>query len=154
LGTGRDAQIVARYYRLDGLSGRTLQSVGKEVGLTRERVRQIVTETSKWLSTGRPVSRTLYETIEFVVDRMPASAKGIEGELRSQGLTSGLLRLEGVIKAAEVLGKSLSFSITEVNGERVVHARNIQSVDTIVRIARRVVSRWMATVSKVCGRGA
>ena len=47
LGTGRDAQIVARYHGFDGLGGGTLQGVGREVGLTRERVRQIVTEASK-----------------------------------------------------------------------------------------------------------
>ena len=153
LGTGRDAQIVARYYGLDGLGGGTLQSVGQEVGLTRERVRQIVTETSKRLSTGRPISRTLDKAMECVVDRMPGGAKEIEAELRFQGLTSGLFRLEAVMKAAELLGKCLPFSITEVNGERVVHARHIQSVDTIVRIARRVISRWgMATVSKVAAK--
>jgi hypothetical protein len=103
---------------------------------------------SEWL--GRPVSPTLDRTIAFVVERMPAAATEIEAELRSQGLTSGLFRLEGVIKAAELLGRRLPFSITEVKGERLVHARDIPSLDTIVRIARRVISRWrMATISNV-----
>src|SRR6266852_4872562 len=145
LGTGRGARIAARCYGFDGRGGGTLQTVGNEIGLTRERVRQIVSE---WL--GRPVSPTLDRTIAFVVDRMPAAATEIEAELRSQGLTSGLFRLEGVIKAAELLGRRLPFSITEVRGERLVHARNIPLVDTIVRIARRVISRWgMATLSSV-----
>src|SRR6266852_3220045 len=145
LGTGRDARIAARYYGFDGRGGGTLQAVANEIGLTRERVRQIVSE---WL--GRPVSPTLDRTIAFVVDRMPAAATEIEAELRSQGLTSGLFRLEGVIKAAELLGRRLPFSITEVKGERLVHARDIPSVGTIVRIARRVISHWgMATLSNV-----
>ncbi len=150
LGNGRNARIVARYYGFDGRGGGSFQTVGNEIGLTRERVRQIVTAASERLSTGRPVSPTLDRTIAFVADRMPAAAGEIEAELRSQGLTSGLFRLEGVIKAAELLGRRLPFSITEVKGELLVHARNIPSFDAIIHIARRVISRWgMATLSSV-----
>ena len=150
LGTGRNALITARYYGFDGRGGGTLQAVGNEIGLTRERVRQIVTASSEWLSTGRPVSPTLDRTIAFVVDRMPAAAGEIEAELRSQRLTAGLFQLEGVIKAAELLGRPVPFSITEVEGERLVHTRDIPSVKRIVRIARRVILRWgMATLSSV-----
>src|SRR5713226_9748405 len=150
LGTGRNARIAARYYGFDGLGGGSLQTVGNEVGLTRERVRQIVTASSARLSTGRPVSPALDRTIAFVVERMPATAGEIEAELRSQRLTSGLFRLEGVIKAAELIERRLPFSITEVRGERLVHARDITSVDTIIRIARRVVFRWgMTTLSNI-----
>ena len=150
LGTGRNARIAARYYGFDGRGGGSLQAVGDELGLTRERVRQIVTAASEWLRTGLPVSPALDRTIAFVADRMPGTAKEIEAELHSQRLTSGLFRLEGVVKAAELLGRRLPFSITEVKGKRLVHAPDIPSVDTIVRIARRVISRWgMATLSNV-----
>jgi hypothetical protein len=81
---------------------------------------------------------------------MPAAAGEIEAELRSQRLTSGLFRLEGVIEAAELLGRHMPFSITEVEAERLVHARDIPSVDRIVRIARRLNSFWgMATIPDV-----
>jgi hypothetical protein len=150
LGTGRNARVAARYYGFDGRGGGTLQSVGDEIGVTRERVRQIMAAASQGLGTGRPVSLMLDRTIAFVVDRMPAAAGEIEAELQFQQLTARLFRLEGVIKAAELLGRRLPFSITEVNGERLVHGRDIPSVDTIVRIARRVISRWgMATLSDV-----
>ena len=150
LGAGKNALIAARYYGFDGRGGGTLQSVGNEVGLTRERVRQIVTAASERLSTVRPVSPTLDRAIAFVVDHIPAAAGEIEAELRFQRLTSGLFRLEGMIQAAELLGRRPPFSITEVNGERLVHARDIPSVDTLVRIARRLISLWgMATISNV-----
>ena len=150
LGTGRNALIAARYYGFDGRGGGSLQTVGDEIGVTRERVRQIVSATSEWVRTGRAVSPTLDRTIAFVVDHMPARAGEVEAELRFQRITSGLFRLEGVIKAAELLRRRRPFSITEVGKERLVHARGIRSVDTIVRIARRVISRWgMATVSDV-----
>jgi hypothetical protein len=150
LGTGRNAHIVARYYGFDGRGGRTLQTVGDEVGLTPERVRQIVTAASESMRSGWAGSPTLHRTIAFVVGRMPAAAEKIEAELRSKRLTSGHFRLEGVIKAAKLLGRRAPFSITEVGEERLVHARDSLSVDTIVRIARRVISRWgMATLSDV-----
>jgi hypothetical protein len=151
LGTGRNARIAARYYGFDGLGGGSLQTVGNEIGLTRERVRQIVTASSARLSNGRPVSPTLDRTIAFVADHMPGAAGEIEADLRSHRLTSVLFRLEGVVKAAELLGRRLPFSITEIKGERLVHARDIPSVvDTIVRIGRRVISRrGMATISNV-----
>ena len=153
LGTGRNANIAANYYGFDGLGGRTLKSVGDEVGLTRERVRQIATETSKWLSTGRPIVRTLDRVIAFVVDRLPAAAGEIEVELRSHGLTSSLFRLEGILKAAELLGRPLPFSITRVKGERLVHRQAIRSFDPVVRVARRVIARWgIATLSYVAAK--
>jgi hypothetical protein len=96
------------------------------------------------------VSPTLGRTIAFVVDHMPAPAEEIEAALRFQRLTSGLFRLEGVLKAAELLGRRLPFSITEVGDERLVHAPDIPSLDTIARIARRLISRWgMTTLSTV-----
>src|SRR6266853_1440320 len=125
LGTGRNARIAARYYGFDGLGGGSLQTVGNEIGLTRERVRQIVTASSARLSTGRLVSPTLDRTIVFVVDRIPAAAGEIEAELRSQRLTSGLFRLEGVIKAAELLRRHVPVSITKERSARLVHARDI-----------------------------
>src|SRR5258708_20620939 len=112
LGTGRNARIAARYYGFDGRGGGSLQTVGNEIGLTRERVRQIVTPASERLSTGRPVSPTLDRTIAFVVDRMPAAAGEIEAELRLEGLTSRLFRLEDIIQAAGSVGRPLPFSIT------------------------------------------
>jgi hypothetical protein len=150
LGTGRNARIAARYYGFDGSGGESLRTLGNEVGLTHERVRQIVTETSKLLSAGRPVPRTLDRTIAFVVDHMPAPAGEIEAELRSHGLTSRLFRLEGVIKAAELLGRHLPFSITEERSERLVHGRDIPSVGTIIQIAEQAICKWgMATLSDV-----
>src|SRR5579864_2932192 len=87
LGTGRNARIAARYYGFDGRGGGTLQTVGNEVGLTRERVRQIVTAASERLSAGRPVIPTLDRAIALVTDRMPAAAREVEAELQFQRLT-------------------------------------------------------------------
>src|ERR1700694_5455620 len=102
LGTGRNARIAARYYGFDGRGGGSLQAVGNEIGLTRERVRQIVTAASERLSTGRPVSPALDRTIAFVVDRMPAAAGEIEAELQFQRLRAGLFPVGGGVQSGGV----------------------------------------------------
>ena len=158
LGGGRDARIAARYHGLDGRGGETLQSIGNAFGLTRERVRQIVATTSARLRGGRPVPRMLNRTIAFVADLIPAAApvieaKVIEAEMWSQGLTAGSFRLEGLIRATELLRMRLPFAMTEVSGERLVHVQDIPQLHSIVHIARRVVARYgIATVSKVAAK--
>jgi hypothetical protein len=70
--------------------------------------------------------------------------------VRAEGLSSSLFRLEGVINAAELLGAHPPFAITRAGGGRIVHARNIESVDQMVRAARRMVKHeGMATLSSV-----
>src|SRR5260370_7556959 len=66
LGTGRNALIAARYYGFDGRGGATLQAVGNEIGVTRERVRQIVAAASQGLRTGRSVLPMLDRTSAFL----------------------------------------------------------------------------------------
>jgi hypothetical protein len=148
LGTGRNALVAARYFGFDGRGGSSLQAVGDEIGVTRERVRQIVSAVSESIRIRQAVSPTFDRTIAFVADRIPATAEEIEAGLRSQRLTSGLFRLEGVIRASELLGRRLPFSITEVEGERLVYPRDVPSGDTIGRMARRLICRWgMATLT-------
>jgi hypothetical protein len=99
----------------------------------------------------------LDRTIAFVADHIPAAgaidAEMIEAQIRSKGLTAGLFRIEGVTKAAELVGRRVPFTITEVNGERLVHAQDIPPLLSIVYLARRVVSHYgITTVSNVASK--
>jgi len=152
LGRGRNARITARYHGFDGRGSESLQRVGIAFGVTRERVRQIVTKASARLRAERPVPQVLDRCIAFVADHIPTAAgviraEVIEAEMRSEGLTAGLFRLEGVIKAAELLGRRLPFAITQVNGERLVHSHDIPPLLLIVHMARRVVAQFGMTAA-------
>jgi hypothetical protein len=152
---GRRNLVVHRKKReaprsFDGLGGKTLKNIGNELGLTRERIRQIVTPIAKEFNMRRPDLPILDRAIEFVDKRMPAFAENIEAELCTEGLISQLFRLEGLIKAAELLGRRPPFSITKVKGERIVHQATIRSIDLPVCAARRVIaSRGIATLAEV-----
>jgi hypothetical protein len=64
-----------------------------------------------------------------------------------------LFRIEGVVKAAELLGRRIPFTITQLNGERLVHAQNIPPLLSIVHLARRVVTHYgLTTVSNVAAK--
>src|SRR6266446_1570542 len=153
LGSGRNASIAARYYGFDGQGGASLRTVGNAIGLTRERVRQIVTATAESLRMRWSALTALDQIIAFVVHHMPAAAGAVEAELPLAGLTSSLFRLEGVIKAAGLLERRLPFAVTEVNGERLVHSPLIPSIDMIVHIARRVAAHWgITTLSDVAAK--
>jgi hypothetical protein len=150
LGTGRDALIAGRYYGFDGRGGGTHRAVGNEFGLSHQRVGQIATLASKRLSADRPHAPTLDRTIKFVANSMPAQAAEIEAQLQPQGLTSGAFRLEYIIKAADLLGRTLPFSITEVQGERFVHAKGLRLLDRVVSVGRRAIGeRGLGTIAYV-----
>jgi hypothetical protein len=80
---------------------------------------------------------------------MPAAASTIEAGLFSEGAVP--FRIEGIVNAAEMLGKPLSFRITEARGERVIHARqDTDSFDRVIGLARRNVRHWgMSTISRI-----
>ena len=150
LGKDRQTDIATTYFGFDGLGGETLKNIGIKLGLTRERVRQIVTPVARRFNKHRPDLPMLDRTIEFVKNRMPAMAEKIEAQLCSEGVTSKLFRLEGVIRAAELFGRRPPFFITMINGKRIVHSATISSMDIAVRTGRRVIaSRGVAAIADV-----
>jgi len=150
VGDNKNGRMATRYYGLDGLGGTTLQVVGDEFGVTRERVRQVVARIATGLDGKVPFAPALDSAVTFVVNRTPGRADEIESQLHDSGLTKGTFRLEGLIQAAKLLGRTPPFLVTETRGERIVHSRSVKSADKIVQIARREVSHWgIATVADI-----
>jgi len=149
LGTNRDARIVAAYYGFDGSGGKTLRSVGRQCGLSHERIRQITgCVVSERSCPSRPHAPVLDRVIELIGESVPALASEIEDSLRFRGLTAGSFRLEGVLRAAELFGRTAPFTITRVRGSRLAHRsdgllrRDEKSFDPVLRVAWHETSRW------------
>lgn len=145
MGSSRDASIASRYLGLDGCGGGTLRSVGDEFNLTYERVRQIVCSASRILCSDPAVKACLTSVIGFVSNSIPTTATDLESALQADRFTRDRFRLEGIIRAARLLGMRLPFSISVVGSERVVHTREIKSVDRIVRVARTLAAHFGAS---------
>src|SRR5579863_3254965 len=81
----RDSRIIARHYGFDGSGGANFQRIGDEFGLTRERVRQIVSETDP-LQYFRPDAlATFARIISCIMSTLPAPAESLEVRLRNEG---------------------------------------------------------------------
>jgi hypothetical protein len=141
LGGGEKARVMARYCGFDGLGGATLQVVGAEFGITAERVRQIIGEVVNRVAEGPLRSPALGRALAFIDRRVPAPAFEIELKMPAAGLSAMHFRIEGILRAAELFGHKPSFSLTAMAKGRLVHRLSMQSLDTVLRTARRAIER-------------
>ena len=164
----RDRLIVARYLGWDGRGGATLQAVGDEFGMSRERVRQIC-DIAKTRGSTKPFAPALDRVLSVVAERIPAPAAVIEKALVEEGLTAAPFSLEGLTKVAEttlvlsttgsalarrrpmILGRQLPFVVTGRPGNRVVLPPQMLAVaNEIIQCARKSVEHWgVATVEDI-----
>jgi hypothetical protein len=150
LGGDDKARAMARYCGFDGLGGATLQVVGSEFAITGERVRQILGEVVKRGASVCPQAPVLGRTLDFIAQCIPGFAHEIESKLQAAGLSATPFRIEGIIRAAELFDREPPFSVTEASKGRLVHGLSMQSLDAVVRAARRtVVRRGVTTIQAV-----
>jgi hypothetical protein len=137
----RTSTMVARHYGLDGRGGANFQCIGTEFGLTRERVRQIVSKAGpccQILPEGGPF---LDRVIAFIAASLPAPAEEIETKLRLQGLTRLAFRIEGIVNVATLMGRPVPFRIGTLSGKRFVLPIAGPSFSHVVGRSRRKVRR-------------
>jgi hypothetical protein len=83
--------------------------------------------------------------LNVVASLLPASAEELEAALFAGGLTSEGFRIESLAATAELFGRSVPFSITQVEGVPFVHQKKYSSLHIPVRLARSATRRWGAT---------
>jgi len=100
--TPRNQQIVRAFFCLDGQPKRTLQVIGDEHGLTRERVRQICTP-GRNPGFPQPFAPALDRLLAATADVSGSSAGKVESSLRKVKLLDANAMLDGVPRAAKAL---------------------------------------------------
>src|SRR5262249_38093366 len=105
-GDPRRRSIVASYLGLKGQIRSTLEEVGKNFKITRERVRQLCSPSHLTKSSPLPAAPLLDSLIERVRARSPAPVTTIEHQLVSEGLLDNKTRLENVLDAAMILRRT------------------------------------------------
>jgi hypothetical protein len=137
----RDDRIVARHYGFDGRGGADFQRTGDEFGLTRERVRQIISESDplrQLLPNGSP---TLDVVIASITAGLPAPAEDIERNLQVAGFSIKPFRVEGIFSVAGLLGRPVPFRIDAWNKTRFVIPAAWPRLGGFITRARRDVRR-------------
>jgi hypothetical protein len=152
--TGRNVKIVLSLLGWSGAGVKTLQTVGDEFDMTRERVRQITTKFTKKAERVRPFAPTLRRAINLVTKRLPITTDEIEAELRRIGLTHSIFRIDGIGSAGKLFGVPIPFDIEKHQGVRtVVRHEDAGLTKSIIQLARRVVSHaGVGKVADLCDR--
>jgi len=145
----RNSSIVARHYGFDGKGGANFQKIGNEFDLTRERVRQIVSEAdplSHLLQKGYPL---LDRIITTIAAGLPAPAALVESRLQQTGFSTKPFRIEGILNAARLLSRPVPFRLNSLSKARYIVPTAYPPFSEIITEARQEVRKnGMTTISQ------
>ena len=138
---GRNAEFIQKLWGWNGGHPRTLDSVGKEFGLTRERVRQIEARVVKRLKNYRFSTPYLDTSISMIRREVPALISTLGSKLRENGITHIEIHVGGLERAAEILGRKWPFEELLHGGRRfLVSASDRSSFSRVLVAIRRMTS--------------
>lgn len=140
----RRLPVIRRVLGWDGGTGTTLEKAGQEFSLTRERVRQIVSNSIQ----NRRLSDTafLHRAIAMIARQAPCSGEQAEATLLEQGLVRSQIRVESILATACALDIDVPWQLEEWNSLRVVmNAGDIDRTRNFHVEARRRISHFGAT---------
>ncbi|MBI4657649.1 MAG: hypothetical protein HY735_02165 [Verrucomicrobia bacterium] len=142
----RNRELVLKYLGWDGRGTRTLEAVGSEYRLTRERVRQICDRHLEYLKARKAFLPVLDRTLKFIGESLPASVVELEAKLATAGLTEAPFQLESIQRAAEVLGRTCPFVLETGYQKTYALAPGSAGLATdILQAARKSISHWGVT---------
>jgi Sigma-70, region 4/Bacterial RNA polymerase, alpha chain C terminal domain len=154
----RNIGMVVEYCGWNGGFPRTLESVGAELGITRERVRQIVAKFTKKLRTRGP-PEAVKHAIELASDGLPVTSQGFKSLLEKAGLSDGSFSAEALRIVADVYDYPLTFEIGTEG--QLLPKGGAEALHRMIVSARRTIgSKGCARISDllehepILGRGA
>ena len=145
----RDCRLVERVLGWDGHGGCCLKVAGEELGITRERARQIYNQVIERIQ-GCNAQGPLDEVLAFVTLMSNRAAGEIEAELQRRGFTKYLFSIQALLKTAQVFGRPADFSLEETGGKMFV-VGGAGVVRSIMKGALRASARYgVQNVSALC----
>ena len=105
----RNIEILSKLWGWDGAPPRTLDSVGKEFSLTRERVRQIEERATRRLASLQPPLPLVMKATKFIALSVPARLANISEGLRDSKLSKVLFDVDGLALATKLFRKDWRF---------------------------------------------
>lgn len=107
----RDGLMMIRFMGWDGKPPRTLEEVGQEFGLTRERVRQLAVRFERRVRQRSIAPGFLLSAHAALAHLVPCAVAVVEKRLRESGAGIAGLHLGGVLRAMELFGHGTPYSI-------------------------------------------
>ena len=109
----RQAEAVAMRLGWDGKGGVTLATAGDHAGVTRERVRQLVSRVARHLASDRPELPALRRAVAELERIAPARRADAAARLVAAGISSCEFDPFGVLEAAEMVGLTPGVYVTD-----------------------------------------
>jgi hypothetical protein len=149
------ARTGMRYLGWDGQGGTTLEQTASEVGVSRERVRQIQSQLVDKISPLAIRPRLLIQAVEVLSDSLPCLATKAERRLRDRQISEYPFRAEGILTAASVFGLNAGFAVRWFGGARfMVREKQADALDRLVQVAVDLaLTRGVARVSDIIFEG-
>lgn len=133
----RQSQAVAMRLGWDGKGGTTLEIAGDAVGLTRERVRQLVRQVARHLTTTEPSLPALEAAVEALEQIAPARRNEAAARLAAAGLARADFDPAGVLEAAQMAGLRSKLAVA---GDFVLTDGQAEVANSVLETARKLVS--------------
>jgi hypothetical protein len=132
-----------KYFGWDGNAPRTLESVGDEYGMTRERVRQVCESVVTPIHHARPFAPTLDRTLRWIMRRLPAAGADLEANLHALPFIRAPFDLQSVNTAAHEFNRASPLQFTHIVDIQVAVAPGTDAdIERLLHLARRSVSHW------------
>jgi len=137
----RNSELLIKLWGWNGEDPRTLDSVGKEFGLTRERVRQIEERALERLKRHKIDPEYLKSAIELLRKEGIIAGSQLARRLYKARVARGEFSILSVKLAAEILGIKWPFSIFSVGSKNIlIRANDGEKFAKVLPIVRRRVS--------------
>jgi len=135
-------EVLASRFGWNGEDPKTLQECGDQLGVTRERIRQIEAKALKRLGTEPLLLPKLDLAINVLEASCPLSVKDAADLLKEKSVSGRPFSPSSVIKTAQLLGRKTSLSIADVRGQRlVVSGSQERTLGKIIRLARALAGK-------------
>jgi hypothetical protein len=147
--SARDCCLVRRVLGWDGQRGSSLKDAGKELGITRERARQVYDQVIEQIKDCN-LTASLDEVLALVTRMANRDADDVAIELQRQGLTRFLFPMRALLKTAEVFGRVPDFTV-EKAGRKMFVVAGPGVAHSVIKAAQRSTSRCgVQKVSTLC----
>ena len=139
----RNVSVVVRFFGFDGTGKKTLEEVGQSIGVTRERVRQIISEFTR-----RVHGRSMYLPIfrlacNHIREKLPGTPHMISQSLHKERITRTEFDVSGIVAILKLLEEEDLFDIVSVGeGTLAVKKDEVDYFKRVPRIARAIVSAF------------
>lgn len=149
--TDRNREIAVKYCGWSGSAPRTLESVGGEYGMTRERVRQVCEDVLAPIHGPRPFAPTLDRTLRWTMRRLPAARLELEASLGRLPFVRSSFDIRGLNTAAQEFGRPSPLQLMHFGDVELAIAPGTDSeFGRLLQLARKSVSHWgVATVEDI-----